>query len=84
MINDVTQRDLQYVKAKDVEWLDGFSAKAMEDTTPVGPTVLTTEKVPDPSDLQITTRFNGEVVRDEATELMIYEPVEFISYVSPG
>lgn len=82
VLNDVTQRDLQYVRAKDEEWLDWFSAKAMEHTTPVGPAVVTTDEVPDPSDLHITTRFNGEVVQDEATELMIYDTAELVSYVS--
>lgn len=82
VLNDVTARDLQNVRAKDAEWLDWFSAKALQNSTPVGPAVVTADEVGDPNDLHIETRHDGDVVQDEGTHLMIYDVADLVSYVS--
>ena len=82
VLNDVTARDLQNVRAKDEEWLDWFSAKGLQSSTPVGPAVVTSDEVGDPNDLHIETRHNGDVVQDEGTNLMIYDVADLVSYVS--
>lgn len=82
VLNDVTARDLQNVRAKDAEWLDWFSSKALQRSTPVGPWVTTADEISDPNDLHIETRHNGDVVQDEGTHLMIYDVADLVSFVS--
>jgi 2-keto-4-pentenoate hydratase/2-oxohepta-3-ene-1,7-dioic acid hydratase in catechol pathway len=82
VLNDITARDLQNVRAEDAEWLDWFSSKALQRSTPVGPAVVTADEVGDPSDLHIETRHNGDVVQDEGTHLMIYDVADLVSFVS--
>jgi len=59
VLNDITARDLQNVRAEDAEWLDWFSSKALQRSTPVGPAVVTADEVGDPSDLHIETDTTG-------------------------
>lgn len=82
VLNDVTARDLQNVRAREEEWLDWFSAKGLQNSTPVGPAVVTSDEVGDPNGLHIETRHNGDVVQDEGTDLMIYDVADLVSYVS--
>lgn len=82
VLNDITARDLQNVRAKDAEWLDWFSSKALQNSTPVGPAVVTTDEVGDPSNLHIETRHNGDVVQDEGTHLMIYDVADLVAFIS--
>ena len=82
LLNDVTARDLQNVRAKDEEWLDWFSSKGVQSSTPVGPAVVTADEVGDPNDLHLVTRHNGDVVQDEDTNLMIYDVADLVSFVS--
>ncbi|HUR79245.1 MAG TPA: fumarylacetoacetate hydrolase family protein [Thermoanaerobaculia bacterium] len=73
--NDVTARDLQ---KKDVQFTRG---KSFDTFCPLGPCI---EDEPDPSDLRITTRVNGEVRQDGRTSQMIFPVpflIEFISSV---
>lgn len=82
VLNDVTARDLQNLRAAEDEWIDWFSAKALQNSTPVGPWVTTTDEVGDPNDLHVETRHNGDVVQDEGTHLMIYDVADLVSFVS--
>lgn len=82
ILNDVTARNLQRLEAGDDDAIDWFSAKTMKATTPVGPEVVTTDEIPDPQELHITSRYNGEVMQDEDTNLMIYDTAELISFAS--
>lgn len=82
ILNDVTARNLQRLQAGDSDAIDWFSAKSMRDTTPVGPDVVTTDEIPDPQQLHITSRYNGDVMQDEDTSLMIYDTAELISFAS--
>lgn len=82
VMNDVTARNLQRLQAGDDDAIDWFSAKTMRGTTPLGPSVVTTDEVPDPQELHVTSRYNGEVMQDEDTSLMIYDTAELISFAS--
>lgn len=82
IINDVTARDLQNVRAKDEEWLDWFSSKALQHSTPLGPWVTPADEIENPNNLHIETRHNGDVVQDEGTHLMIYDVSDLVSFVS--
>lgn len=74
--NDVSARDLQ--KA------DGqlSRSKSMDTFCPVGPWIATVDEVPDPHDLRVTTRVNGEVRQDASTSDMLFSVRELISYLS--
>lgn len=82
ILNDVTARNLQRLHAGDTQAIDWFSAKTMKGTTPVGPDVVTTDRIQDPQQLHITSRYNGAVMQDEDTSLMIYDTAELISFAS--
>ena len=82
ILNDVTARNLQRLQAGDDDAIDWFSAKNMKRTTPVGPEVVTTDEIPDPQQLHVTSRYNGDVMQDEDTSLMIYDTAELIAFAS--
>ena len=82
VMNDVTARNLQRLQAGDDDAIDWFSSKAMRGTTPLGPAVVTTDEIPDPQQLHVTSRYNGDVMQDEDTRLMIYDTAGLISFAS--
>lgn len=71
--NDVTARDLQ---KKDVQFTRG---KGFDTFCPLGPALVTDL---DPSDLQITTRLNGEVRQSGRTSQMIFTPGVLLEFVT--
>jgi 2-keto-4-pentenoate hydratase/2-oxohepta-3-ene-1,7-dioic acid hydratase in catechol pathway len=75
-MNDVSARDLQFQTS---QWTLG---KAADTFAPLGPVLLTADEVPDPQDLRITTRLNGEVVQDASTSEMIFGVARIISSIS--
>ena len=82
ILNDITARDLQNVMMGDVERLDWFSSKALQKSTPVGPYVVTSDEIPDPMDLQISSWVNGKKMQDESSGMMIRDIPELISFAS--
>ena len=82
ILNDTTARDIMYITVGDTERVDWFSAKALQKSTPVGPSVVTADEISDPGDLQIVSRLNGETMQDESSKLMIRDPAELISFLS--
>jgi acylpyruvate hydrolase len=82
ILNDTSARDLQLsLKVGDDEMLDWFSGKAMQGTTPVGPSIVVDE-IDDPQDLDIVSRVNGDVMQDDNTEMMIRSVADLVSFVS--
>lgn len=80
--NDITARD--YVRRSDagavnVDWL---RAKCAPTYTPVGPYVVPAAFVPDPQDLRITLRLNGDTMQDESTADMIFDVASLLAYLS--
>ena len=51
-------------------------------TGPLGPWMVTTDEIPDPQALELTTRLNGEVVQHGHTRDMIHSVAEIIAYCS--
>jgi 2-keto-4-pentenoate hydratase/2-oxohepta-3-ene-1,7-dioic acid hydratase in catechol pathway len=71
--NDLTTRDFVYrpdLKAIGTDWLRSKNAPTF---LPVGPWIVPAPFVPDPMDLRITLRLNGEVMQDESTADMIFD-----------
>jgi 2-keto-4-pentenoate hydratase/2-oxohepta-3-ene-1,7-dioic acid hydratase in catechol pathway len=77
ILNDVTQRDLQQKM--------GFPhsmAKSFPSFSPVGPRLATPEEIPDPNNLHLTFRLNGNVVQSSNTSQMTYTVEEIVSWAS--
>lgn len=74
--NDVSARDLQRRTSQ-------FTAGKMLDTFgPLGPTLVTRDEVPDPGDLSIRTRLNGQLMQDGHTSMMIFDVPYVVSCIS--
>jgi 2-keto-4-pentenoate hydratase/2-oxohepta-3-ene-1,7-dioic acid hydratase in catechol pathway len=71
--NDATLRDLQ---SKDGQWT---RAKGFDTSCPLGPWI---ETELDPTDLELTTRLNGEVRQHARTSDLTYGPAGLIAFIS--
>ena len=63
-------------------WIDWFSAKSMEATTPLGPFVTGADAVADPHDLRIVSRLNDRVMQDGSTAAMVRGIDDQIAFLS--
>ena len=75
-LNDVSARDVQF---GDGQWVRG---KSLDTFCPMGPWLVTADEIPDPQDLAISCRVNGELLQDSNTSRMYFSVAEIISYVS--
>jgi 2-keto-4-pentenoate hydratase/2-oxohepta-3-ene-1,7-dioic acid hydratase in catechol pathway len=76
--NDVSARDLQF---GDGQWTRG---KALDRFLPLGPAIVETDEVPDPQDVPVRCRVNGDVVQDASTREMVFSVAELIAFISEG
>jgi acylpyruvate hydrolase len=76
LMNDVTARDFQ---AEDKQWVRG---KSCDTFAPMGPHILTADEVPDPHDLRIQLRLNGQTMQDSRTSQLVFKVPFLISYLS--
>jgi 2-keto-4-pentenoate hydratase/2-oxohepta-3-ene-1,7-dioic acid hydratase in catechol pathway len=76
---DVTARDVVRLERAEGNQLMG---KMFDSFAPMGPWMLTADEVPDPMNLPIRTRVNGEIRQDGSTAGMIWDIPKLISYVS--
>ncbi len=74
--NDVTARDVQ---KGDKQWIRG---KAADTFCPLGPVVVTTDEIPDPQQLAIGCRVNGETRQASHTREMIFPVAQIIAFIS--
>jgi 2-keto-4-pentenoate hydratase/2-oxohepta-3-ene-1,7-dioic acid hydratase in catechol pathway len=74
--NDVSARQWQFA---DGQWTRG---KSCDSFSPNGPYLVMQDEVPDPGNLRITTRVNGEVMQDSSTRQLIFNIPQLISYLS--
>ncbi|MFE5256794.1 fumarylacetoacetate hydrolase family protein [Streptomyces coelicoflavus] len=77
VMNDISLRDWQF---RTIEWTQG---KIWEATTPVGPYVVTPDEVGGvrPA-LQVTTTVDGEVMQQDDTGTLLFDPVFLVQYIS--
>ncbi|MEX0867555.1 MAG: fumarylacetoacetate hydrolase family protein [Pirellulales bacterium] len=75
---DVSARDWQKGKPGG-QWLLG---KSFDGFAPIGPWFVTADDVPDPHQLDISLRLNGQVMQQSNTREMIFKIDELISYIS--
>lgn len=74
--NDVSARDLQLATP---QWTTG---KAFDTAGPFGPVLVTTDEVPDPQNLRVIARLNGETMQDASTAQMIFPVARLIEFIS--
>jgi len=56
--------------------------KSFDTFTPLGPAIVTTYEVPDPQNLRITMKVNGELRQDYSTSDMEYSVIEVLSFIT--
>ena len=74
--NDVSARDLQF---GDGQWVRG---KSLNTFCPLGPWIVTVDDIPDPHQLSIQCRLNGQIMQNSSTDQMIFSITELISFLS--
>jgi 2-keto-4-pentenoate hydratase/2-oxohepta-3-ene-1,7-dioic acid hydratase in catechol pathway len=74
--NDVSERDWQNGPEKDVQW---WRAKGCDTFAPCGPIVVCGLNY---NTLQLQTRLNGEVVQDQTTADLLFDPVTIVVEIS--
>ncbi|GAB3801112.1 fumarylacetoacetate hydrolase family protein [Virgibacillus kimchii] len=76
LANDTSARDLQ---KRTSQFLQG---KTMDNSTPIGPWIVTADEVGDPSNLSIRALVNGEVRQSSNTSKLIFDIPYLISFIS--
>ena len=78
--NDVSVRDVQR------SWHGGqwFKGKNFDTHLPLGPWIVTTDEIPDPQSLRLTTKVNGVTKQDSNTKHMVFSVARIIAELSAG
>lgn len=76
--DDVSARDWQKDRGGS-QWSRG---KSFDTFCPLGPWIVTSDEMPNPNSLRITTRVNGEVLQDSNTGDMIFDVPALIEFLS--
>jgi 2,4-diketo-3-deoxy-L-fuconate hydrolase len=82
IVNDITTRDRVLrpdMPGLGTDWLAGKNSPTF---LPLGPWIVPAQFVPDPMNLRITLKLNGETMQDETTAGMIFGIAELIAHVS--
>ena len=78
ILNDVTARDLQ---KRHMQW---FKGKSLDSFCPIGPWIVHRSAVPDPHQLRISLRVNGETRQAGNTADMVFKIPDLIEVLSAG
>lgn len=82
IMNDLSCRDVQYAERKEGNICIGKNFPA---AAPLGPWIVTRDEIPDPHNLRIVTRVNGEVRQNSSTANQIYNiPAQIAWYSHAG
>ena len=76
--NDVSARDLQRAHE---QW---FLGKSLDGTCPFGPWIVTADEIPDPQNLELECRVNGEMKQHTNTSDMLFGIQPIIASLSRG
>lgn len=76
--NDVSARDWQR-NGGGGQWCRG---KTFDTFLPLGPTIITTDEIPNPNSLGLKTILNGEIMQDWNTSDMIFDVPTLIAFLS--
>jgi 2-keto-4-pentenoate hydratase/2-oxohepta-3-ene-1,7-dioic acid hydratase in catechol pathway len=76
VFNDVSARDIQF---GDGQW---FRGKSFDTFAPMGPCLVLKEQIPDPNNLRLGTRVNGETRQNGTTANMIFKVPYLVAFIS--
>jgi 2-keto-4-pentenoate hydratase/2-oxohepta-3-ene-1,7-dioic acid hydratase in catechol pathway len=76
IVNDVSARDVQN---RTSQWTLG---KSFDSFAPIGPFLVTADEIPDPQQLALAVRVNGELVQDSTTANMVFSVAELVCLLS--
>lgn len=76
ILNDVSVRDWQF---RTNQFLQG---KTFESTTPLGPTLVTTDEIDFADGLEVRCEVDGETMQTGNTADLLFPPVELVRYLS--
>ena len=76
IMNDVTARDFQ---RKDQQW---FRSKNCNGFGPMGPWLVTADDIPDPGNLDLELRLNGQVRQRSNTRQLVFPPAALVARLS--
>ena len=76
VFNDISARDFQY---RDGQW---FRGKSFDTFAPMGPVLTLPDQLPDPQNLKLRLRLNGETRQDSSTAKMVFTVAELIADIS--
>ena len=76
--HDVSARDWQ-LKKDQKQWMVG---KTFDTFAPTGPVIVTADEVPNPHELAIKLRLNGQTMQDSNTRQLIFPIGEVLAYLS--
>lgn len=76
-IHDVSERAFQIERQG--QWTKG---KSCDTFGPTGPWLVTKDEVPDPQNLSMWLKVNGETMQDGSTKTMVYGVAHLVSYLS--
>jgi 2-keto-4-pentenoate hydratase/2-oxohepta-3-ene-1,7-dioic acid hydratase in catechol pathway len=79
VFNDITARDIQREEMKSGVFC---LSKGIDTFCPIGPWIVTPDEIPDPQDLAMELRVNGEVRQTSHTSRMSVTVAEIISHYS--
>jgi 2-keto-4-pentenoate hydratase/2-oxohepta-3-ene-1,7-dioic acid hydratase in catechol pathway len=77
VVNDVSERSFQ--AERQGQWTKG---KSCDTFGPTGPWLVTTDEVPDPQNLHMWLKVNGETMQDGSTKTMVYGVKYLVAYLS--
>lgn len=76
IVNDVTYRDLQ---RRTIEWLQG---KTVDGSAPMGPWLVTSDELQDPSGLEVVLTVNGEERQRSNTANLVFSVQYLVEFLS--
>src|SRR5215831_3663947 len=76
IVHDVSCRDYQM---RTGQWMVG---KTFDTFAPMGPYLVLKDEIPDPHNLNLTTRLNGVVMQSSNTKHLIFNTFDLIAYMS--
>lgn len=74
--NDITYRDIQ---RRTLQWLQG---KTVDGTAPMGPWLVTTDELPNPSGLEMVLTVNGEERQRANTDNLVFDVPHLVEFLS--
>lgn len=86
VIDDVSERSLKVDTTRadrdGDKWFDWLNGKWFDSFAPMGPALVLKDEVPDPHNLTLQTRVNGELKQNASISQMIFSVAELIEWAS--